>query len=40
MELHGCLLILAQALEYLAESFDPFTEPYLDDPYAFWRIAR
>lgn len=24
----------------LAESFDPFTEPYLGDPYAFWRIAR
>ena len=22
----------------LAESFDPFTEPYLDDPYEFWRI--
>ncbi|HTK60809.1 MAG TPA: cytochrome P450 [Pseudonocardia sp.] len=27
-------------VEELAESFDPFTEPYLDDPYAFWRIAR
>jgi cytochrome P450 len=24
----------------LAESFDPFTEPYLGDPYAFWEVAR
>ncbi len=24
----------------LAESFDPFTDPYLSDPYAFWTVAR
>jgi cytochrome P450 len=24
----------------LAESFDPFNDPYLSDPYAFWTVAR
>ncbi|WP_028933788.1 cytochrome P450 [Pseudonocardia spinosispora] len=24
----------------VADDFDPFDEPYLDDPYAFWKIAR
>ncbi|HZZ47896.1 MAG TPA: cytochrome P450 [Pseudonocardia sp.] len=24
----------------LADTFDPFTEPYLGNPYAFWEIAR
>ena len=24
----------------LAESFDPFTDPYLQDPYSFWATAR
>lgn len=28
------------AVEQLADRFDPFTAPYLADPYAFWRIAR
>jgi cytochrome P450 len=27
-------------VSHLAESFDPFTDPYLQDPYAFWTIAR
>ncbi len=25
---------------HLAESFDPFTDPYLADPYSFWSRAR
>ncbi|MBP2364333.1 cytochrome P450 [Pseudonocardia parietis] len=25
---------------HLAESFDPFTDPYLSDPYSFWEKAR
>jgi cytochrome P450 len=27
-------------VSHLAESFDPFTDPYLQDPYAFWAVAR
>lgn len=27
-------------VSHLAETFDPFTDPYLQDPYAFWAVAR